>query len=650
VFWRETSYQAPCSYSSPYLQPQAIRKIPMGPRLLTLLWLPLLVEAHHPASHPIHRAPRDLLRRIAAAPHAAALHPSPQIPPRLGGQNPSPVDFGADPTGRKDSTAALKKCIDVCLNQSSLSPNGVFPGSRSFGNGKNIKDMGGCHVDLAGGEYLISSPLEIPEYNANMILGGGSLVASKDFSPPGGFMVIIGNEDSICKNLPQKSCNIDINFPDLFMDGSHVASTMQINNVMGVTIGPGGYFLNFTSYGVQINGGHEVMIDRCWLGETNFDYDFALEGHLPNATAIEINGNDHYMINTIVFAAKVGLVVNGAANNIQGVHVWFPINRALAFKDNGVMAFHVVKGGNRFNGCYVDGGRAVFEGLGLERNVWTNGFECCSGSGLETIPHGIILAGEQVGPGLHISQCLFNGGSIWHEAAPSKFRRRSWLALATCTKEQFPADLSGVQCDGLTKAERPEADESEEACRQYCCDLQAEGACSMWQWCDPKNKDCGCRVDANAQEVSCGKVKTGGPWTGGALDPPPQPLTGVTDVLIEGNFFDGHPVASRASQALSSEAPITSWKFNFCSQLVFQQITLVRSITVTSTVSGVSAQARPTEDCSLEVVTNIPTSGTLFVEVDSSSYSSMPGLSSGMRPNGPEPSTTRFWSVPDIFA
>ncbi|CAE8691323.1 unnamed protein product [Polarella glacialis] len=47
---------------------------------------------------------------------------------------------------------------------------------------------------------------------------------------------------------------------DLFLDGSYVASGMQINNVMGTTIGPGGYFLNFSSYGVQINEGHEVMV------------------------------------------------------------------------------------------------------------------------------------------------------------------------------------------------------------------------------------------------------------------------------------------------------------------------------------------------------------------------------------------------------
>ena len=93
---------------------------------------------------------------------------------------------------------------------------------------------------------------------------------------------------------PQGSCNIDINFPELFVDGAGVASGMQINNVMGVTIGPGrfssssqqlqllsnrkfnsdlwffafaagGYFLNFTEYGVQINDGHEARYRVTWL-------------------------------------------------------------------------------------------------------------------------------------------------------------------------------------------------------------------------------------------------------------------------------------------------------------------------------------------------------------------------------------------------
>jgi hypothetical protein len=64
---------------------------------------------------------------------------------------------------------------------------------------------------------------------------------------------------------------------------------------------------------VQINAGHEVMIDRCWLGETNFDFDYTKFGSVPNASAIQINGNDHYVLNTIVFSSRIGLEIHGAA-------------------------------------------------------------------------------------------------------------------------------------------------------------------------------------------------------------------------------------------------------------------------------------------------------------------------------------------------
>lgn len=77
------------------------------------------------------------------------------------------------------------------------------------------------------------------------------------------------------------------------------------------------------------------------------------------------------------------------------------------------MAFHITSGQNRFLGCYIDGSRAVFEGGGLGRNVWSHGFECCAGSGLDGVPHGIELHGNSVGPGLVISHNIFLGGSVF---------------------------------------------------------------------------------------------------------------------------------------------------------------------------------------------------------------------------------------------
>ena len=379
----------------------------------------MLNKAAHSAHSPAAHADTRPQRFYAAAAAAAAAAPSPLTV--------KPASMGGDPTGVNDSTAALQAAVDACVAQSVVSPNGVFPGSVGFpwgfGNGKDIRDMGGCVVDLEGGEYRISATIRIPQYTANMQMRTGSIVAGPDWSAAAGnssFLVQVGlspEESTECRHIPQASCNIDINFSEIFFDGGNVADALQVNNVMGVTVGPGGYFLNFTHYGVQINNGHECMIDRCWLGETNFDFDHQSAGVRPNATAIEINGNDHYVLNTIVFSAKVGLAVHGAADYITGTHVWFPLNQALAFADSA--AFWVTKGGNRFAGCYADGGRVVFDGLGLAKNMWTNGFECCAGKG-RTEAHGVILRNaslnhNRIGPGLQIFANEFGGGSVYYE-------------------------------------------------------------------------------------------------------------------------------------------------------------------------------------------------------------------------------------------
>ena len=159
----------------------------------------------------MHRAPAGLLQRIASSNPGslASADSQPARRPFKAGLRVSPTEFGADPTGRKDSWAAINSALQVCLNQSKISPNGNFPGDTSFGNGKSIRDMGGCDIDLGGGEYRISQPIVLPEYNANMQFGRGSIVAAPGFV--GDFLFVIGIKGS-CR-VPQGSCNIDINFP-----------------------------------------------------------------------------------------------------------------------------------------------------------------------------------------------------------------------------------------------------------------------------------------------------------------------------------------------------------------------------------------------------------------------------------------------------
>jgi len=269
-------------------------------------------------------APAALRARLESYGHPLSrpAAPAARAPPAGFGVRVSPLDFGADPTGAADSAPAFAACVAFCTNYSNtLDAFGTMVGDASFGNGKHISNAGGCTIDLGGGEYKLASPVTFPEFYGNINFGHGSLVADDAF-PADSFLVVVGIPGS-CR-IPQGSCNLAINFDELFFDGRRVASALQINNVMGTTV-ENSYFLNFSSYGVQINAGHEVMMQHCWLGETPFDYPFS-ETDLPRAIAIQINGNDHFVRDVIVFSSKIGLEVNGAADYISGTHVWFPDN------------------------------------------------------------------------------------------------------------------------------------------------------------------------------------------------------------------------------------------------------------------------------------------------------------------------------------
>ena len=164
------------------------------------------ITASPPAHHPVHKAPADLLARIAKSnPASLAFDAPPTRPLKTNGLRITPATHGADPTGTQDSWAALTACIAQCVNQSKNSPNGFFPGQDTSPTFGPIRDAGGCWVDLDGGEYRISKPLMLPEMVANMQFGGGSIVASPDFDAgkDPAFLFVIGVQGS-CK-VPQGS-------------------------------------------------------------------------------------------------------------------------------------------------------------------------------------------------------------------------------------------------------------------------------------------------------------------------------------------------------------------------------------------------------------------------------------------------------------
>jgi hypothetical protein len=288
-------------------------------------------------------------------------------------------------------------------------------------------------------------------------------------------------------------------------------------------------------------------------------------------------------------------------------------------------AFFVTAGGNRFNGCYADGGRCVFVGGGLSKNRWMNGFECCAGGGLGGINHGIILAGDSIGPGLEITHNMFNGGSVWHEPAPNTSSDRdirahvhSMAPPGDCATA-FKYNTTGLQCNDLQQD--PSA-KTADACRQRCCAEQAQGSCNVWQFSGDGDGG-GCWFDPSIGNVDCVPEHNAGPWLGGATqDPSAGGNAKIVGTRIADNSFSGQSgVGTRAS--MTASGPGSNFTLDFCEHLVFKNIALVRSLTVVDgATAGLTAHALPPQGCSINVITSSPLtkSGMLFVEVDSSTY------------------------------
>ena len=212
----------------------------------------------------------------------------------------NPVDFGADPTGKADSTAAFTAAMAAVLAHNTS-------GHRMS---DGIYDLGGVVLDLQGGDYLISAPLVVPQYAGNMHIIDGTLRASPTF-PAGDYVldVCVSGAAKCSPPSGQGSCCENVGMSGLTLDGSHVAlGCLRISNTMGATLDGSSAIFGFTGTGIDIAGGHETMISETWVA-AYFWNDPKKESNA--ATGIYIGGNDHYVSNTIVFSARVGVHLTG---------------------------------------------------------------------------------------------------------------------------------------------------------------------------------------------------------------------------------------------------------------------------------------------------------------------------------------------------
>lgn len=246
--------------------------------------------------------------------------PSPSPTPSSPGRSDSGVfpvtAYGADPTGKTDSTDAILKAISDAVS--------------GDGDGflmEGIRNLGGVRISLEGGIYKISRPIKLPVAGrGNMLISGGTLRASDNFTLDG---YLIDLSFSSSPNLDYSYEFITLR--DLMLDCNFKGGGIRTIDTLRTTI-DNCYIAHFTTTGILVQGGHETYIRNSFLGQ------HITAGGDPNernftGTAIDLQGNDNAVTDVVIFSAAIGISISGQANMITGVHCY---NKAYGFGGTGI--------------------------------------------------------------------------------------------------------------------------------------------------------------------------------------------------------------------------------------------------------------------------------------------------------------------------
>nr|KYP62326.1 Polygalacturonase QRT3 [Cajanus cajan] len=338
-------------------------------RFSTLAFLLLLVvqEATCFSKHtPLPHFRNKLKDRMASA-LSQPPSPSPSPDTKNSGRVVYPSEYGADPTGAKESSDAILKAVGEAF--------GLESGLEML---QGIKDLGGVVIDLQGGNYTISKPITFPSSGGgNVVVKGGTLRASDSF-PTDRHLVELWSSNSkkhpktsvISSTKLQQPNGIyyeDITFRDILFDsgfrggGIFIADSARtrINNC---------FFLHFTTEGILVQGSHETFISSCFLGQHSTVGGDKRERNFTG-TAIDLASNDNAITDVAIFSAAIGVVLRGQANMVTGVHCY---NKATGFGGIGILVKLPGYSQTRIDNCYMD-----YTGIVLEDPVQvhvTNGF------------------------------------------------------------------------------------------------------------------------------------------------------------------------------------------------------------------------------------------------------------------------------------
>ncbi|KAK8563234.1 hypothetical protein V6N12_011287 [Hibiscus sabdariffa] len=285
----------------------------------------------------------DQMRQLQA--FKASLISGSAISPSASPQKVAPVsrvyhvtNYGADPTGKSDSTEALNKAIADAFHDPS---EGFLM--------EGITNLGGPQIHLEGGNYLLSKPLRLPAAGAgNLMIYGGTLQAS-DYFPADEYLIDLsanslgsttqeeikeGSSLNLNSQLTSSSSTYNyeyITLKDLMLDCNYRGGGISVINSLRTSI-DNCYIAHFSSNGILVQGGHETYIKNSFLGQHITAGGDAGERNYTG-TAINLTGNDNAVTDVVIFSAAIGIMASGQANTFSGVHCY---NKATGFGGTGI--------------------------------------------------------------------------------------------------------------------------------------------------------------------------------------------------------------------------------------------------------------------------------------------------------------------------
>ncbi|KAG2291451.1 hypothetical protein Bca52824_038120 [Brassica carinata] len=252
--------------------------------------------------------------RLAITPTLPRLSSSSHFP-KIVGKVIYPIGYGADPTGRQDSSDAILEALtDAFKLQTGLH---MMP---------HVADLGGVVVDLQGGHYKIGKPIRFPSSGGgNLVVKGGTFRASNVFP---------GNRHLIELVPPSSGIFFEDRRGILVINSARI----RITNC---------YFLHFTTQGVNVKGGHETYISNSFFGQHSTVGGDKQEPSF-SGTGIDLSSTDNAITDVVIFSAGIGISLSGEANMVTGVHCY---NKATWFGGIGILVkSHLT----RIDNCYLD--------------------------------------------------------------------------------------------------------------------------------------------------------------------------------------------------------------------------------------------------------------------------------------------------------